>query len=385
MRILFVHEVNYDLKPIYEVQEFAEYLALRGHEVTFLHYSEGSASKVNLRNGRGRRLGLGPGVELHALPEILPGILGRLFAAVAAVFWIPYMLRKTSPDVVVNYAVPTFGWQAVLAANSMRIPILYRAIDLPDKIRKTVFSSLVKLAERVVVKRSDWVTSNNPALLSHCISIGACPNRSSVNLPYVDFASYQRGSRNEGRKLLGLQEDDKAVVFLGSFFEFCGLDLVVERFRKNQVSGVKLVLVGAGHLERKLRNLVTEAKMHDRVIFAGFVPFHNVPAVLAAADVLINPMLPSQVAHLALPNKLIQYLASSKPTVSTALEGAKNVLSEFGGISWVDDPHKCMDVAIELLQHKHGEPASAWVVASERFGNATILGFESLIMKVAGR
>ena len=41
MKILFVHEVSYRKKVIYEMHEFPELLSLRGHEVTFLEFDEG--------------------------------------------------------------------------------------------------------------------------------------------------------------------------------------------------------------------------------------------------------------------------------------------------------------------------------------------------------
>ena len=42
MRILFIHEVNYRDKVIFEMHEFPELLSLRGHDVSFLHYPEGA-------------------------------------------------------------------------------------------------------------------------------------------------------------------------------------------------------------------------------------------------------------------------------------------------------------------------------------------------------
>jgi hypothetical protein len=41
MRILFIHEVNYIQKPIFEMHEFPEWLAHKGHDVGFFHFPEG--------------------------------------------------------------------------------------------------------------------------------------------------------------------------------------------------------------------------------------------------------------------------------------------------------------------------------------------------------
>ena len=41
LNLLFVHEVSYEKKPIFEMQEFPEHLAALGHKVTFLQFDEG--------------------------------------------------------------------------------------------------------------------------------------------------------------------------------------------------------------------------------------------------------------------------------------------------------------------------------------------------------
>ena len=41
MKILFVHEVNWRKKPIYEIHDYPELLSLRGHEISFIDFPEG--------------------------------------------------------------------------------------------------------------------------------------------------------------------------------------------------------------------------------------------------------------------------------------------------------------------------------------------------------
>ena len=41
MRILFVHEVNYRKKVIFEMHDFPELLSLAGHDVVFVDFAEG--------------------------------------------------------------------------------------------------------------------------------------------------------------------------------------------------------------------------------------------------------------------------------------------------------------------------------------------------------
>lgn len=49
----------------------------------------------------------------------------------------------------------------------------------------------------------------------------------------------------------------------------------------------RLLLIGEGDTELELRQLATECRLADRVIFAGFRS--DVPALLAASDLLLHP------------------------------------------------------------------------------------------------
>ena len=40
MKILFVHEVNWRTKVVYEVHDYPELLSLAGHEVVFIDFPE---------------------------------------------------------------------------------------------------------------------------------------------------------------------------------------------------------------------------------------------------------------------------------------------------------------------------------------------------------
>ena len=40
MKLLFIHEVSWRKKVVYEIHDFPELLAMRGHDVTFFEYDE---------------------------------------------------------------------------------------------------------------------------------------------------------------------------------------------------------------------------------------------------------------------------------------------------------------------------------------------------------
>ena len=67
-------------------------------------------------------------------------------------------------------------------------------------------------------------------------------------------------------------------------------------------------------------------------------------------------MVKEQVSDVALPNKVIQYLAAGKPVVTTSLHGLEATFSDFSGLIWVSDPGECITEAHKLLVSNHALP-----------------------------
>lgn len=64
----------------------------------------------------------------------------------------------------------------------------------------------------------------------------------------------------------------------------------------------------------------------------------------------INTLEPKKVAHLALPNKVLQYLASGLPVVSTSLEGLRSVDRVSREVMFAENPEQVMTHAIRVLR-----------------------------------
>jgi glycosyltransferase involved in cell wall biosynthesis len=355
VRILFLHEVNYLTKPIFEMHEFPEHLARLGHEVGFVHFPEGFSQSQIREIGRRKKIAgrVVDGVEIDLFTPWTfgGGLLGRLFAAKVSYWQFKRVLREYHPDIVVSFSVPTSGWQALLASRKAGVPYLFRALDVSHKIRKGVFSSLVKAAERFIYANSSWVSANNPAMLNYCVELGANAARSSIDLPPLDLSHFAQSNVNLGplREKLGLLESDRVILYMGSFFYFSGLPEVIESM-VTAPADCKLVLVGGGEQDAELRQQVAKLGIEEVVRFAGFVSFDELPGHLRLADVAINSMHRSLVSNTAFPNKVIQYLASGIPVVSTRLNGLEMTFSESPALVFVENSSEVVSAAIDVIR-----------------------------------
>lgn len=391
MRILFLHEVNYLEKPVFEMHEFPEHLSNQGHEVFFLHYPEGWAWKRVRSQGflskiTGRAL---TREKLILITPPLPGknILDRLLTALLFPVIFALALRTTKPEVIVNYSVPTSGWQATVIARLAGIPIIFRALDVSHKIRRTKWSSFVALAERYILRKSDWVSANNPAMLEYCRNRGSKFEESDTLLPPLDFDHFaEERPHNEVRRKFHLSGGDRVLLYMGSFFYFSGLLESIDEFSKIKQSSsgadLKLMLVGGGELETELRDKVASYKLEDSIVFTGLVSFKDLPNYLAAADVCINPMYVDLVSNMAIPNKILQYMACGKAVVSTRLLGVELTFGSSSGLQLCDDAAEVMQRAAQLTTSKDlsqlGEQNRSLVKGMFSISGST-LGLESLL------
>ena len=387
MRILFIHEVNYLTKPVFEMHEFPEGLSILGHDVGFLHFAEGQRSrKLSGISAKATVVGRAHPCARITLytPRYMNGkMLGRLEAAIRAHKTIQETINDFTPQLIVCFAVPTFGWQALRVAAKNNVPMIFRSLDASHLIRKGPWSYFVRLAERYIARNSKAISANNLAMKEYQIKLGADPSRVSVHYPYLETEAYRGGSRERVREVLGLNENSRVIMYLGSFFYFSGLLQVLSSFSElNRCGDCALVLVGGGEQEAELRRMAIELQIKENVIFAGFVPFKEIGDYLAAADVVINPMVKEQVSDVALPNKVIQYLAAGKPVVTTSLRGLEATFSDFSGLIWVSDPGECITEAHKLLVSNHALPTRDSVERLQSmFGLPALYRFESYLAK----
>jgi glycosyltransferase involved in cell wall biosynthesis len=107
---------------------------------------------------------------------------------------------------------------------------------------------------------------------------------------FMEASRLSNDARLEVRRRLGLRPDQPVVLYASKLTRRKHPEDVVKAMQQLALGGVRasLLLVGTGELEAELRSLVASLGVPD-VVFGGFVNQSELPAVLAAADVLVLP------------------------------------------------------------------------------------------------
>ncbi|MEM1116337.1 MAG: glycosyltransferase family 4 protein [Bacteroidota bacterium] len=130
------------------------------------------------------------------------------------------------------------------------------------------------------------------------------------------------------RRALRLPDDGRLVVlYQGLFRAGRGLPALVEAV--GVVEGIRLVLIGEGDLEPKIRRLGDG--LGGRLVVHPFVPPDALAALTPGADLgacLIEPLTES--LRLSLPNKLFEYLSAGVPVLASPLPEIRRVVQGAG-------------------------------------------------------
>jgi len=363
MNILFVHEVDWLAKVVFDIHFLSEALSLLGHKVFAIDYENGWSRDGFLNLGSLRtkqvdgvsRAFSGASVCLRRPGFIRIPVLSRISATLTHYLEIQKTIREKGIDVIVLYSVPTNGLQTIYLARKFNIPVVFRSIDILNiLVSYPVLRPVTRLLEKKVYSKVDAVLPNTPQYSEYVASMGVAESKVKF-LPFPIDTNLFRPSVDcsEVRQKWGLKESDQVIVFIGTLFEFSGLDDFIRQFPQviKEIPEAKLLIVGDGPQRPKLERIITESGLERQVIITGFQPYQTMPQYINLATICVNTFLISDVTMDIFPAKMVQYIACGKATVATALRGIVTLLpGESHGVVYATSAADMAREVISLLK-----------------------------------
>jgi glycosyltransferase involved in cell wall biosynthesis len=361
MNILFIHEVDWRDKVVYEPHCLSESLSLLGHRVYAIDYEsnwtrDGIFDFGSLKTREFKKVSRAyskASVYLRRPGFVkIPGI-SRLSAGLTHYREIREIIRGNDIDVVVLYSAPTNGLQAISLSRKFEVPIVFRSIDiLHQLVPHRILCLPIYLIERMVYSNVDLILALTPQLSQYVTRMGAKETKIKILPEGVDTDLFRPGCDcSQLRKKWGVREQDFIVFFMGTLFEFSGLDAFLYRFPEliKQIPEAKLLIVGDGPQRPKLERIAAGLRLKEQVVFTGFQPYETLPQYINLATICINPFLITKATADVFPAKVLQYLACGKGVIATPLPGMKSViLGEQQGIIYANSADDIIREIISL-------------------------------------
>ncbi len=156
-------------------------------------------------------------------------------------------------------------------------------------------------------------------------------------------------SKDEARRKLSLPASHRIALYVGRFYDWKGLDIIVPAAR--ETPEIDYYVVGGS---RDLFCATTGiSDLPPNVIIAGGVENHDIPEWLAAADALLilGTKRFEQSYRFTAPMKVYEYMAADRPIVASDTPALRSMLSATQAVMYSpDDPHDLSQKVNAVIQ-----------------------------------
>jgi glycosyltransferase involved in cell wall biosynthesis len=234
------------------------------------------------------------------------------------------------------------------------VPVFFRTLDALGDLRKYPFpiKHVVRALEKHVYKNSEYILANTPKLGQYTGRKDCLPLYHAVNDKIFYPMKHDDPKLQKLRKKWGISKEDKIILYLGTFYDFGGLEIFIKNLKQIQkkAPSARLLFVGGGVAEKVLEQLAVEEEVSKDVIFTGFVPYEEVTKYINLSTLCVNPFRECNATKDIIPIKLLQYLACKKPSLSRKLKGILHMIPEkSGAIEYAVTDDELVKKAIDIL------------------------------------
>ena len=312
------------------------------------------------------------------------------------------MAQQIKPDLLHAHSPVLNAYPALHVGRQLGIPVVYEirafwedaAVDhgtqsewgLRYRLTRAMETRAVRQANQVVTicggLRGDLIARGIPL-----VKIGVVPNA-------VDIEQFSRGGEPDPalKARLGLG-DSQVIGFLGSFYAYEGLDLLIKALPLvlERAPDVKLLLVGGGPQEANLKAQAAALNLADKVVFVGRVPHAEVNHYYDLVDLLAYPRHAMRLTDLVTPLKPLEAMAQGHLLIASDVGGHQELIEDghTGVLFRAGDAADLADKALAALNLPDGGAAlranGRHFVESERNWARSIANYRDIYARALGR
>lgn len=279
------------------------------------------------------------------------------------------VIALTEPNIVHAHSPVLNALPAIKVAHAAGLPVVYeiRAFweDAAAANGGSPEGSLKYRAtawlETRAAAQADAVTVICQGLKDDLIRRGIPADKITIIPNAVDVTHFSGGRVRDEELAPSLGLNDKEVLgFIGSFYDYEGLDVLIAALPDllERRPNVRLLLVGGGPEDQRLRALAQAQGLADKVIFTGRVPHGEVERYYSLVDVLVYPRKAMRLTDLVTPLKPLEAMAEGKMIAASDVGGHRELIrhNDTGTLFRADDPADLARVVADLLSRRQDWP-----------------------------
>jgi glycosyltransferase involved in cell wall biosynthesis len=199
--------------------------------------------------------------------------------------------------------------------------------------------------------------------------------------PGVDLAEFERISP------IAIDGRTKVLMYSGTLNEANGFRLLLDAFSRVEDPSIQLWVTGKGSMQDTVKK---SERADTRIHYWGFVERQELLNLMTESLVLINPRPPSYPENrYNFPSKLIEYMATGRPVISTATADLELEYGEFVFLTR-EDPDALAQIIDQVFDmprmqlRSRGERGRQHILESKSWGplSAKVAGFLESILSI---
>lgn len=248
------------------------------------------------------------------------------------------LLAEGNFDIVHAHTPFTVARAALLEARKRGLPFVYEKRNLWEESARArgkpsgrwPLYQVARAMDRWVTVRADAVCTITQALKASTVELGASADRVFVVGNGADTNAFVPRTPPVELRERCLRGGNFVIGFLGSFFSFEGLPMLVEAFAalRTRYPGARLVLVGDGEDRHKIEQMVAKLGLDASAWVVGSVPHTEVLDFYAAMDALVYPRYPSKLTDMISPLKPLEPMAMGRCVIGSSVGGIRELIHD---------------------------------------------------------
>jgi rhamnosyl/mannosyltransferase len=271
---------------------------------------------------------------------------GRLVSAPITPTFFRYLKERCqSTDIVhFHYPNPTAELSYLLANSKKKLVVSYHS----DIVRQAKLGLLYTPFRKMFLTACDRIIASSGNYIKSSSVLQAYAHKCTV-IPYgIDTDRFNTFWANEESKSIRSRYGKEPILlFVGRFRYYKGLHVLISAMKKVEA---RLLLIGTGPEEKRLRKMVQKEQLEKRIDFLGDLPDEDVDAFYNACDIFI---LPSHLRSEAFGIVQIEAMCCQKPVICTELGTGTSYanIDNKTGITVPPDDVSALTDAINSLLH----------------------------------
>jgi PEP-CTERM/exosortase A-associated glycosyltransferase len=276
--------------------------------------------------------------------------------------------RDFRPDVIHAHSPVLDAVAALRAGKRLGLPVLYEirafwedaAVGNGTGTEGSLRYRATKWLETRAVRRADAVAVICEGLKGDLIDRGIDPAKIMVSPNGVDLTLFGEPLPRDAALAaeLGLTDGDDVVGFIGSFYDYEGLDDLIAAMPALVAArpAAKLLLVGGGPMEAALRAQAAASPAAGAIRFVGRVPHTEVERYYSLVDVLAYPRKKMRLTDLVTPLKPLEAMAQRRLVAASDVGGHRELIrdGDTGTLFAPDDPAAVAAALAGLFADRQG-------------------------------